>query len=462
MKKKILYLFAIFLISQLTVWAQAAQEPVPETAVAGHAREAETTNVGEKATSVSQGTAMSIVEKYVEQKADKIPHRSFWSERCNELHQLLLAASERVFSPKTHEFLAYVLGVVFDIPVLILLIFLSLTFILNIILVALFLLITTFYKSGRELYRKKLNEQLEQLLTDYLFYDVDEEETLQKLRKVNSPLGRNVLIDMLFNYQRNLSGEYRDRILNLYKRLDLQKVSEKRISSFYTHRRVRGIRELSNMYPSGARELILKYVRDKNDLVRSEAQIAYAYLDKEAAFDFLDDLKSPLSKWVQLNILNYVKLHEKEVPSFGAWLHSPNKDVQDFSVRMINYFQQNENEEQLIKMLDHPNAETRSYIYQAIRSLNLFEAKAEIKKRYEQEDYQNKIEILQVLEALGDKSDIDFLAVVVAGDDVRLKTEATRVLYRMGEAGKAFLKEYSEAEDMSLNKFVEHIKDKRN
>lgn len=462
MKNKILYTLFCFLLGSLSLWAQLQQQDSADPTAYDRplwAMAAAPDGVG--VTAGHQRT-MEKVEQYIERTEEKMPHRSFWQQCCDELHQFLLVTSEQFFSPSIYKYVAYVLQVVFDIPVLILLIFLSLAFILNIFVVSVCLVAISFYKNGRELYKKKLNDELEQMLTEYLFYDADEERIVHKLKAVNSQTGKNVLVEILFNYQYNLSGEYRERILDLYKKLELYKMSEKRISSFYSHKRILGIRELANMYPSGAKNLIQKYVRDKNDMVRGEAQIAYAYLDKEASFDFLDELESPLSKWVQLHILNYVKLHEREVPSFDGWLGSSNNDVQDFSIRMINYFQQKENADLLLKMLDHLNPETRAYVYQAILGLNLYEAKAEILKRYEHETHKNKVEILRVLDVLADSSDIDFLAGIIRSDDVRLKLEATRVLYHLGDTGKAFLKEYSEAEDLSLNKYVEYIKDVRN
>ncbi|WP_423128973.1 HEAT repeat domain-containing protein [Gaoshiqia sp. Z1-71] len=457
--KKLLYTTVFFLLSQIMLCGQSQPDAIRVEATPNTAA---MENVREDADQASQPQSGSRAERYIERKESHIPHRSYWGKLNDKLYQTVMTTSSKYLSPERHETVTYITNVIFDVPVLLLLITLSLIFSINILIITIVLFITSFYKRGHEAYRKKMNEQLEQLLTDYLFYNADPDEVIKKLKNTRGIIGKNILIDILINFQRNLSGEYRDRILELYQKLGLYKVSEKRISSPYTFKRIRGIRELANMYPNGAKELIAKYVKDKNSEVRGEAQIAFAYLDQAATFNFLDDLNGPLSKWVQLNILNHVKLHEREVPSFEEWVESNNNDVQDFSIRMINYFQQNESAGSLAKNLDHPNEQTRVYVYQAIRSLNLIGMKDEMKKRYEEETYRIKIEILKTIELIGDEKDFDFLAEIVREDDIRLKLQACRALYKIGESGKAFLKELTESEDLNLNKFVEHIKDPRN
>ncbi|WP_163709227.1 HEAT repeat domain-containing protein [Mangrovibacterium lignilyticum] len=402
------------------------------------------------------------VAEYVSARADKIPHHTFWDRTTQFFHDVLYRASETLFPASWKGFIQSVIDIIFEIPLLIILLLLSCTFIINVTIVTIIIVIVSYFKRAREAYKETLNTRFEDILTKYLFYDVSLDDVLIELRQVKTNLGRDLLLDIFFNYHRNLSGEYRDRILELYNRMELFKISEKRTRSMHTYKRVKGIRELANMYPSGAKNLILKYVTDKNSTVRSEAQIAYAHLDEDTSFSFLDNLDQKLSTWVQLNILNYVKLHERNVPSFHKWIDSPNKDVQDFSIRMMNYFQQNENAEYLIPKLDHPDEQTRSYVYQTIRHLSLFEGKEPAKAKYEDESMANKVEILKVVRDLGDEQDFSFLIGVLKGEIVPLKVYACEAFYRMGDSGKAFLKDYSETEDFDLKRFIEHIKDQRN
>jgi len=367
------------------------------------------------------------------------------------------------FAPVSWQaFLSSVFDIIFLVPLLVILLFLSFTFSLNVFIVTFILVGVNIFKHAREAYKEKLNSRYEEILTQYLFYDMKQADVLGQLNQTKGRLGRDLLIDIFLNYHRNLSGEYRERILELYEKMSLFRNSERKIRSVHAHKRVKGIRELASMYPQGAQKLILKYFSDKSPLVRNQAQIAYAYLEEDKSFGFLDHLEQKLSPWVQLNILNHIKLHEREVPSFDKWIDSPNNDVQDFSIRMIDYFQQSENAPHLIRKLDHPNEQTRSYVYNAIRHLNLFDAKQQVKEKYEQETLQNKLEILKIFRDLGDAGDFDFLASVLKEEDLDLKKAACKAFFMIGDSGALFLREYCETENAELKHYIEHVKDQRN
>ncbi len=402
------------------------------------------------------------VEGYIDRTMTRIPHRNFWDRAILVFHNGFYKLVKTILPTRWHDYALEVIDIIFAIPLLVMLLILSGVFIINVVIVSLVLIIVSFFKRGREAYKEQMNQKLEDLFTQFLFYDLPEEEIVSELQKINSELGRTILIDIFINYQRNLSGEYRDRILGLYDKLQLYKISEKRTRSLHTYKRVKGIRELANMYPTGAREFILRYVTDKNDRVRSEAQIAYAYLDKDASFDFLDSLEQRLSTWAQLNILNHVKLHERNVPSFSKWVNSPNPDVENFSIRMMDYFQQNENAEQIIEKLNNPSEVTRNNVYKAIRHLNLLEAKEPVKQRYAEETYENKIEILRILADFGDESDLDFLKSLLSESGTQLKKLVCKAIYQLGPVGRDFLTEQSETDNVELHNFIEHIKDQRN
>ena len=72
-------------------------------------------------------------------------------------------------------------------------------------------------------------------------------------------------------------------------------------SMFYINK-VRGIRELTNLYPQGAGEVIQYFINNPRELVRAEAQISYIRLHPEKPFDFLKRLTSPFTRWTQLSV----------------------------------------------------------------------------------------------------------------------------------------------------------------
>ncbi|MGQ8336348.1 HEAT repeat domain-containing protein [Sunxiuqinia sp. A32] len=405
---------------------------------------------------------LSGPRKYLERKAQRLPHKNFWLQAQDSTKDKLEEIGQKIFGPKAEPIFNYVLEVIFDVPLLIVLSILIFAFVFNVIIVVIIVFVSNLVKNTREKYKAVLRERYEQIVTNYIFEEIDALEAIEKMEKVKTSLGRKTLIEILFNFQNNLSGEYSERILMLYQRLGLQYESIRKISSMFFHKRVLGIRELANMYPSGAKNIIVRYIKDKNDIVRGEAQIAYVYLDEEASFDFLDKLKRPFSLWAQLNSLNFVKLHEKEVPSFDQWIHSPNNDIQDFSIRMINYFQQSENAPHLITLLDHENERTRLYAYQAINSLSYLEAKEIVKGKFEVENKRNKLEIIRLLANIGDDSDFVFFDNLLLTDDIEIRLAVCKTLHELGPSGRNHLEELKENSELDLEKYIEHIKDPRN
>ncbi len=400
--------------------------------------------------------------QYWQEKSENIPHKSFWTSKKDQFKEDVKAFGHQFLGTKGKRVFDYVIDVVFDVPLLIVLLVLIVAFLFNVFLVAFIVVISNLIKNARDKYFSGLKDRYEDVLTNFLFEEINDQEAVGKLERVKTSTGRKILIEILFNYLNNLSGEYNERILMLYLQLGLQYESIRKISSIFFHRRVQGIRELANMYPSGAKNIIVRYIRDKNDFVRNEAQIAYVYLDKEASFDFLDNLGRPFSQWVQLNSLNFVKLHEKEVPSFDQWVNSENNDIQDFSIRMISYYQQSENESAILSMLDHKNEKTRLYAIQAVKHMSLIGARDIVKMKYLNETRRNKLEIIKAFETIGDERDFEFLDQLLAGDDLELKLAACRALYRMGDVGRNHLDEIKINPELDLNRFIEHVKDPRN
>ncbi|MFV0365977.1 MAG: HEAT repeat domain-containing protein [Mangrovibacterium sp.] len=347
---------------------------------------------------------------------------------------------------------------IIGVPLLTIMLLLTLLFNSVLPIIGSLLFIITFRKEYKIEYKEKLSNQYEERMMEYLFGDLSAKDVALEMRKVKSKLGKDILIENLMNYERNLSGEYADRILLLYRLIGLHRFSIQKIKSRHTDRRVSGIRELSNLYPTGAISIIQNYVNDKNHLVRSEAQIAYAFLDHTASYHFLDNLEQEFSTWTQLNILNYVKLHEQAVPSFQKWLDSPNNDVQDFCIRMIQYFQQAESASDLSTMVYHQNRHTREQIYKAIRALEYTEAKDILIGRYFDEVSHNKLEILRTINVIGNADNIDFLLLALSEENsVEAILLICQILIGYGSSGEQALRNYAEERDQDMFKYINYV-----
>ncbi|MFV0290538.1 MAG: HEAT repeat domain-containing protein [Mangrovibacterium sp.] len=370
------------------------------------------------------------------------------------LHGMIDFSLPEIWSTKVKSNIENIIGI----PLITMMFLMTLIFNTLIPIIGTILFLATFRKEYKIQYREQLLSRYEEVMMEYLFGELPAKEVALEMRKVTSKLGKDILIESLMNYERNLSGEYADRIILLYRLVGLHHFSMRKIKSRQTTRRVSGIRELSNLYPSGALKVIIKYLNDKNHLVRSEALISYAFLDTSASYSFLDNLNSEFSTWTQLNILNYVKLHEQAVPSFQKWLQSSNNDVQDFCIKMIQYFQQIESAQELTAMIYHPNRYTRENIYQAIRALNYVDAKTVLIGRYFDEVARNKIEILKTIREIGSIDDIDFFLLALSDENsVEIILLICSIIIDLAPSGEYQLRNFAEERDKNLFKYINYI-----
>jgi hypothetical protein len=232
-------------------------------------------------------------------------------------------------------------------------------------------------------------------------------------------------------------------------------------SSFFKDK-VQGIRELTNLYPQGAAEVIRDFVNHPNDLVRDEAQSSYIRLHPLQPFEFLRDLSSPFTLWTQLSVFNLFRMHQTRIPAFVDYLNSSNPNVRNFCLRMIIFFQQVENASEIIGLLDNSMEMTRFLAFRAVNDLRLYEGKEIIKKRYPGETGKNRLEIIKALRNIGTDEDFDFLEDIIRTGTVTEKTEACRSLNFMNSRGPERLQNLGKDADLAIDRYLAHVTDPRN
>jgi hypothetical protein len=350
----------------------------------------------------------------------------------------------------------------FSYPIIILFIFLTIVFIFNTIIALLILYFTNQKKNLKERHIRIFENLYEEVLRLYLFGDINWEETLVKLKNIKKPLNRKILTSVLLNFQENLRGETDKSIPEIFIRLGLHKDALKSTKSLFYANKVRGIRELTNLYPQGAEDIIQYYINSQRDLVRAEAQISYIRLHPDKPFDFLRRLTSPFTNWTQLSAFYVFRLHQLPVPSFIDYLDSDNPNVRNFCLRMIIYFQQIENASEIIKMLGSQMELTRFLSIRAINDLRLYQGKELIKNRYPDETEKNRMEIIKALKTIGNAEDFDFLETIIKSGSVTAKTEACRSLYFMSSESRERLILLNQNADLNIEQYLAHVTDPRN
>ena len=347
-------------------------------------------------------------------------------------------------------------------PVILFFLLLIISFIMNAMLIIVFLELSNTIKNRLERFDELYTQMYERALTGYIFQEYDLETAIKQIKHIKYPRNRKVLIAVLFNFKKNLSGDLNDKLLDVFFKLELEKDSIKKTEGHSFYRRILGIRELTNLYPRAALPVVEAHINDENDELRAEAQTSYVRLNQEEPFRFLGSLRKPFTRWTQLTSFYIFRLHKLPAPSFVEYLKSDMYNVQNFSLRMIIFFQQIESAQEIIKMLDAKREMTRFLAIRAVNELGIQEAKPQLKEMYEKETYKNQLEIIKGFLHTGDSGDFDFLEAIIREKDITLKIEACRSLYFMSTPGKEKLLSLKEEKELDLEPFIAHIYDPRN
>jgi len=347
-------------------------------------------------------------------------------------------------------------------PIIILFLLFIIGLILNVSAVLLVMYYTNKRKNHKERYINIYQNSYEEVLRSYLFGDIEWDLALLKLKKLKKPLNRKILTEVLLTFKENLRGEMDSQIPQIFVKLGLEKDSLKLTKSILYHRRIEGLKALTNLDPENAKEIIPNYLNDKHFLVRTEAQVSYVRLHPENPFEFLKTLTNPFPRWTQLSSFYIFRLHQVPVPAFVDYLESEIPTVRNFGLRMIIFFQQLENASAIYKMLDSPFEMTRSLSIRAVNDLRLYEGKKIIKEMYQSETGNNKLEIIKALKNIGNEDDFDFLETIIQSGSISLKTEACRSLYYINNEGRERLNFLNQNSDLKVDQFLDHVTDPRN
>lgn len=307
--------------------------------------------------------------------------------------------------------------------------------------------------------RQFLLEKYQSLIVEYLYGDIVSDEFL---KIASDSFRRQVLIDQIIDVSINLKGDSQQKLNDLYNQLGLQNDSIKKAYSRKWHHKVKGFRELAFMDIRDANEEIYKSLNSANEILRMEAQIALVRLSSENPFMFLDQLRRPFSLYEQITLYELLIQHNLSVPSFKQWLDSPNPTVIMFSLRMVREFKQQDAEDDVCKVLSHPESRVKHLAVEVAGDLNMKSSLEIMKKMYKSEEYNNCVEILRSMAKMPDPSMLGFLKLVLdKEDDVQLQIEATRAIENMGEVGVAALVKLMKSEYKNYNIIIRHVLDRR-
>lgn len=283
----------------------------------------------------------------------------------------------------------------------------------------------------------KYEKEYELSLLTYLFLgnEVDEVSPEQQLiidqLKTCSidKLKRKILVSLLVKLKKDISGEMSESIKRLYSQTGLIGYGIAQLKSNQWHVVVKGIRELSQFHSIEVYNEIFNIRNHSNREIRKEVQLYLVSLFNFKGLVFLDDLKTPLSEWDQIQLLDELHRGEtQEIPNITPWLRSENKSVVFFALKLAKTYNQFDVKNTLIDLLLHKNKEVRIQVILTLGHLNIVASKEILKRNFNQSSQEEQVVFFEIFENLYDNNDESFLLEHIRHKNFDIKLKALSML----------------------------------
>lgn len=222
---------------------------------------------------------------------------------------------------------------------------------------------------------------------------------------------RQVMIDRLIHYRKNLGGDTGLLLRKLYADMNLQKSSFDKINSLSWNKKVQGIVELTNMDISIADVTILPLTNSKRPELRTAARKAYVQLSKNEPFKFFDIATEPLLPWDQLDLFKIITTTSNiSIPNFSRWVsYSSNKSIISFCLKLIAHYAQHAAIPAVIRLLETKDHYLRADAINCLGKLSAEEAEDKLAAIYSSQPLNCQLEILKALGRIGSGKYLEFL-----------------------------------------------------
>ena len=183
---------------------------------------------------------------------------------------------------------------------------------------------------------------------------------------------RQLLLDVLVDQHRDLSGQAAHNIRGIYIEMQLFKDSFAKLKDHQWHKKVKGMRELAEMQIEEASKHVERFIESTNPIVANEALLALVSLKHFKSFSYINRYRHELSDWQMVSLLEVLLDFEKEdLPSFKKWLNSEKHSLRVFALRLIRIFYQKDAEDAVVSLLDDKSREVRKEAIVTMRGLHL-------------------------------------------------------------------------------------------
>lgn len=314
------------------------------------------------------------------------------------------------------------------------------------------MLYSFYYSHRRNKFRNqkaRIKELIDPFISHSILMSMETEETDLRLpgfeelqHHCKDAFNRKVIINELMLARKNLAGQAANTIEQLYTSLQLQLDSEQKLRSYKWHKKAKGIQELSLMGQRQYWKMVYRLTDHSNEYVRMEAQAGVVRMLGFIGLRFLNSATYQISEWQQINLLYLLEaLPTAEFQGIERWLHSNNKSVVIFALKLTSSFRRYEQHDLVVKSLQRQEPEIRMQAIKTLANIYREDTASHIIEQYPHETWHNKQEALRTLAKIGAEDVAPFLAGETNDPDPQIRIEAARALMQSTAAGSQVLQQ---------------------
>lgn len=157
---------------------------------------------------------------------------------------------------------------------------------------------------------------------------------------------------------------------------------------------------------------VLQYAYSKNKRIRSEARNSYLALSTNDPYRFFDDFEGSLTKWDEIELMQYLKLQSVRgnLEGLGKWInYSKNDSLVIFLIKMVGFFKQKGINDILLEKLEDDNANIRAEAILTLGELGIKETEDTLIERYYTEPEVCQVAIVKTIRKLNSGKSLNFL-----------------------------------------------------
>ncbi|MGK0325069.1 MAG: hypothetical protein ACJA2M_000611 [Polaribacter sp.] len=287
-------------------------------------------------------------------------------------------------------------------------------------IIATFALVIAIYtirrKYNRLQERLKTNvPDIKSLFEEVLFTDENfsEKEIYDKFENIVGEVNKESLdigIDVLVEFKND--NKKSERYPFLISALTIVEHLERKFDSRSNSEKMDAFQEAFILNLNKFDSKVLIYAYSKNKKIRSEARNSYLALSSNDPYRFFDEFDGSLSKWDEIELMQYLKLQNTRgnLAGLGKWInYSENPSLVVFLIKMVGFFKQKGINEILLEKLNDNDVNVRAEAILTLGELQINHTEPRLIDQYYTEPEICQVAIVKTIRKFNTGKSLKFL-----------------------------------------------------